>query len=146
TTTPLSPGHTYKWYVGSVSVDGLATFWNSGTVFSITPLAAPTAIGPSGPTPANADTPTFTWNQVANADHYDVWVNEVNPANTNQVLVSQVLRNTNVVQSGSPSWTASSALTPGHTYKWFVGSVSTNGTTVWNAGTVFSINALTAPV
>src|SRR5581483_8775023 len=139
-TSALSPGHTYKWFVGAVSNNG-TTFWNSGLVFSITPLAAPTAISPSGH--ISNDTPTFTWNAVSGANHYDVWVNEVNPSNTSQVIATMVLRNANVTTT---SWTASSALSPGHWYKWYVGTVSTNGTTTWNSGTVFNIAPVAAPV
>ena len=66
------------------------------------------------------DLPTFTWSSVAGANHYYVWVNDMT---TGQ---SPAVSNSNV--SGT-SWTTTTALTPGQSYEWYVGAVSTNGTT-----------------
>src|SRR5581483_7332459 len=136
----LSPGQSYKWYVAAVSDTGV-TFWNSGAQFTIEPLASPTPGGPSGP--GASELPTFTWNSVAGANHYDVWVNVIN--NGQESIGSQALRNSNATGT---SWTPSAGqeLTPGQSYRWYVGAVSNNGTTFWDGGMTFIIDALAAPV
>ena len=55
-------------------------------------------------------------------------------------MVNPVLSDANA--SGT-SWTTTTALTPGQTYEWYVGAVSTNGmTTIWSAGQTFTLTAL----
>jgi len=128
----LTPGHIYQWYLGAVAGDGSA-LWSNGQSFSVAALTAPAPLGPSG---AASDMPTFSWNAVANADHYDVWVNDLT---TGQAMV---LRNASATGT---SWTADVALTPGRSYMWWVASVSSNGTHLWNAGQAFAVAALPAP-
>ena len=143
----LSPGQSYRRYVGAVSTNG-TVFWSEGMTFSIDALAAPVAVGPEGSTAS--DTPTFTWNAVAGATHYDLWVNAI--VNGHETINHPVLRNTNVTDSskdsGKPYWTpsAAQALSPGQSYRWYVGAISNNGTTFWSSGMDFSIDPLPAPV
>jgi hypothetical protein len=135
----LTPGNSYIWWVGSVSTNGLVTVWNPGQTFMIQSLAAPvTTSGPSG-TITN-DTPTFTWTAVTGAAHYDFWLNDQTTGHSQLVRVP-------VVNTTSLALTTAQALTPGHTYIWYVGSVSTNGlATFWSGGQTFTLQALTAPV
>jgi len=139
-TQALNPGRTYRWYIGAVSNNG-TRFWSGGQTFTIASLPVATPTGPSGP--ITTDTPTFSWNAVANAVHYDVWVNPV--INGQEVLNTPVLRNSNVTET---SWTPSltQALSPGHTYRWYIGAVSNTGTTIWNSGVMFAIAPLEAPI
>jgi hypothetical protein len=135
--TTLTPGHGYRWWVGSVSVDGAATTWSGVQTFRITALGAPAATGPGTGT-LTTDRPTFAWNAVTGAARYDVWVDDTTTGRT------QVLRDTNITQT---SWTPSVALTPGHNYRWWVGAVSTNGlATTWSSMRTFAIAPVGVPV
>ncbi len=134
-TMALTPGHSYRWWAGAVIAGG-GTVWSFPQDFVIAPLPAPMAGAPS--TTITTDQPTFTWNSVTGAAHYDVWVDD---RTTGQ---SQALRNGN---AGGTSWTPTGtvALTPGHSYRWWVGAVSINGTTSWSLPQDFAIAPLTAP-
>src|SRR5262249_55240474 len=107
-TAPLSQGHAYAWWVRGLAV-GANGPWSAGAAFTLPTLAKPVVVGPSTPIPSVL--PTFTWQSVAGADFYDVWVDDTT---TGQ---SQVLRNTHVT---GLSWAAPAALTAGHTYTWWV--------------------------
>jgi phosphatidylethanolamine-binding protein (PEBP) family uncharacterized protein len=142
----LTPGHTYTWYVGSVSDNGLVTTFDLNTPFNFTlvPLTAPTPNGPSGNIPASFgyDTPTFSWSSVNGADHYALVVLD-NSANN-----AVVLSNTNVSTTSYPLSSAQ-ALTPGHTYTWYVAAVSTNGMVTkydLNTPLTFTLAPLAAPM
>ena len=137
TSQALTPGHSYVWYVGAVSTNGRVTFWSAGLTFTISALGTPQANGPSGA--IATDTPTFTWTAISGAAHYDFWLNDQTTKQT------QVLRLPNVAGT-SLALTTAQALSPGHTYVWYVGAVSDNGQlTVWSAGQTITLAALTAP-
>ena len=74
------------------------------------------SLSPIGTVPT--DQPTFTWNSVSGGDHYDIWVND---ATTGK---SQVLRNLNATGT---SWTPAQALSPGHSYRWWVRALDSAG-------------------
>src|SRR2546423_1477109 len=80
-------------------------------------LSAVTALSPSGLI-ANA-TPTFRWNTLAGADHYEVWVDD----QTTQT--SAALRNEAALGT---SWTPPAALQPGDTYRWWVRAIDATNT------------------
>jgi hypothetical protein len=133
----LTPGHSYMWWVGASSNNG-TVFWSAVQSFTLLPLAAPTALTPSGTIAASAgfDLPKFTWSSVSAAAHYDIWVNDLTSGQ------SQVLRNSSA--SGT-AWSTPSALTPGHAYEWWAGAVSNNGTEFWSVGQSFALAPLPAP-
>src|SRR5207244_4168848 len=75
-TTPLQPGDNYTWWVRAVDNSGAnAGAWSTPLDFSVASLAKPSLVGPIGST--SSDRPTFAWNPVTGADHYDVWVNDL---------------------------------------------------------------------
>lgn len=128
----LTPGHRYKWSLTAVSVAGRALAPVKSQTFSVPTQSAPVTLGPGGRVAAAAgyDRPTFVWSDVPTARRYAVSVVDVA---TGRVVLS----NPNV--SGT-SWTPAAALTPGHSYKWRVGAVSTNGRlTSWSAFRSFSL-------
>jgi hypothetical protein len=139
----LTPGHSFKWFVGAVSSNGLKTVSNpAGVGFSLAPLTAPTQTGPSGAIAAaeGYDRPTFSWSAVAGADHYSLSV--VNTTTGIAVIKIPFITTT----SFTPKLTQ--ALTPGRTFQWFVSAISTNGIAKsFNAaGLKFSLAALASPV
>ena len=78
--TPLTQGHPYNWWVRALDNSGLASAWSASASFSVAALTAPVLASPTG---SSAPLPTFSWNAVAGADHYDVWVQDTK---TGQVL------------------------------------------------------------
>src|SRR5690242_3084411 len=82
-------------------------------------LAAPSPIAAAGSI-TNAE-PLFSWNTVAGADHYDVWVDDQTSGQT------AVLRNQAV--SGI-TWLASAPLRTGDRYSWQVRAIDATGTVV----------------
>jgi predicted phage tail protein len=134
----LTPGHNFRFYVGAVSTNGMATSWSGAQFFNITALTAPVPTAPTGT--STTDTPTFSWGAVSGANHYDLWVDDLTTGQSQFVRLSNV-------SGTSVTLTAAQALTPGHSFRFYVGAVSTNGlTTSWSGAQFFSIAALTAPV
>jgi hypothetical protein len=129
----LSPGHSYQWWVRGDSQDGTLGPWSVATTFTVSALAAPTAIAPSGT--ITTDQPTFTWSGVALATKYDVWLTDQTTG------IGQVIGSSTGTALAAPS-----ALTPGHSYQWWVRGDSGNGTTgAWSAAMSFSVAALATP-
>jgi hypothetical protein len=127
--TGLVQGDRYEWWVRAVGGSGSAGRWSAGQLFTVAALAVPTVLGPTGNT-TNAQL-VFSWTAVDQADHYDVWVDDIT---TSQ---SQVLRNTNVAGT---SWTPPTGLTQGHRYEVWVRAVSsTGGLSAWSTPVVFSV-------
>jgi hypothetical protein len=119
----LTPGHSYIWYIGAMGANGSTTY-NIGNpqTFTLAALLPPTPTGPSNNSilsaAAGGDQPTFTWNSVPGAASYSLYVVD---NTTGQVLDLNV---GNVIAYRLISL---QALTPGHSYTWYVGAVSSNG-------------------
>ena len=132
-------GHYYTWYIGAVSSTG-AIAWSGGTNFNVTPLGAPTPLGPAGTimTSTGYDLPTFTWSSVPNAVQYDLYLQD---ASTGSIAVY----NPNVSVN---SFTPSQPLLAGHSYVWYVGAEGTwadAGPIAWSGPANSTITALPAP-
>jgi hypothetical protein len=111
----LTPGHSYTWYVVAFSTNGLANnYLTTGQTFTLAALPAPVLSAPSGT--INSTTPTFTWSAEPIATKYAVYVLDLT---TNQSP-------TGIVYTTDTSWTPTTPLTRGRTYRWWVTSVSTN--------------------
>ena len=133
----LKSGDSYTWYLGAESTNGTAISWSWQT-FSLAAatLASPMQYCPSGTIAAGAhfDTPTFSWSSVSGATHYYLYVLD---NTTNQAVVN------NPSVSGT-SFTPAAALTPGHSFTWYIGAANANGAISWSWKT-FALAALTAP-
>jgi hypothetical protein len=119
----LTPGHRFTWYIGAESTNNVVnSYLVAGQKFRLDALAAPTLTAPAPnviiPVSAGYDMPTFTWGAVAGADHYYLYVVDNN-------LGRAVIDNRNV-NGTSYTLGASEALTPGHSFTWYVGAESTN--------------------
>jgi hypothetical protein len=120
--TPLTPGHSYSWYLGAYTTDGLDAAWNVQS-FSLAALATPTT-----PTVPYGNLPNFSWSSVPGADHYYLYV-------VDQTTGQLIVNNPNVPGA---SWTPSAPLTWGDHYAWYVGAYSANGLAAgWTAGPTF---------
>jgi predicted phage tail protein len=129
----LSPGDKFTWWVGSVSTNGLVTFWNgAGQYFAVAPMTAPTATPISSP--QTTDQPAFAWSAPTTGTppgSYEVWITDTTAG---KVVTFPNLTTTSFTVPSAK------ALTSGHSFTWWVGSVSTNGLIiVWDVGQNFTV-------
>jgi uncharacterized repeat protein (TIGR01451 family) len=128
-TMALTPGHSFTWWIGAAS--GKATVWSAAQTFSIAALMAPVLRGPGGT--ISGTTPTFSWNAVTGADHYDLWINNLTTG------VGQIVRNKDVTAT-SLTLSVAQALQLGDKYVWWVAAVSANGLVeVWSQSLQFTV-------
>lgn len=117
----------YRWWVRAETSDGLRSLWSASVDFTIGGRTRLTA--PSGNT--SNSTPTFTWQQVDGAAHYDLWVDKV--GGQSQMIRQETLTGT--------SFTPSKSLAAG-TYRAWIRAVATNGdVSVWSTSLEFSVVA-----
>jgi len=123
----LTPGHKYTWSVTAVSTNGMATIASNSKNFSIAALTAPVLVSVSAANP-----PTFTWQPVTDANHYDLKI--LNSAG--QAVVSEpVVPGTSYTLTS----TQANALKSGQDYTWYVAAFSTNGKGInWSLGQKFT--------
>jgi hypothetical protein len=132
---PLNQGDSYEWWVRGISGAGVEGAWSSGLEFQVAPMAAPTLISPSGL--STTQTPTFTWNAVVGASHYDLWVNDVTTGRS-AVLHDNAIQGT--------SFTPATPLPYGDSFRWWVRGISSNFVTgPWSDSLDFAAAALAAP-
>ena len=134
TPTAELPLGRYQFWVRAHAAGEMISPWSGTAHFLIAePLTAPTLTAPTG---NNSDTtPTFTWNAVADASTYELWVYSVT-TNTHQIIYQNGLTTT----SYTP--TAGEALLAGD-YRFWVraaDSVGTNGP--WSAALDFSVGSI----
>jgi hypothetical protein len=120
---PLTPGHSYRYWVEAVNNAGTTSYWSSPRTITVAPVGVPVVSAPAG---TITDTnPTFGWSAVAGADHYDLWISDLT---TGQ---EQALRNKNVTGT---STTFSQPLVPGHDYRIWVRTIDGAGfTSDWSS-------------
>ena len=130
TAQALTPGQAYTWYFGAVASTGAIT-WSGPESFNIAALTGSAQISPINNTTLAAgpgyDTPTFSWSSVLDAAQYYLYVvDDLNPHRP--IIADSSISGT----SFTPS--ASQALTPGHSYTWYIAAESTNGAASPGAG------------
>jgi hypothetical protein len=121
----VPPGHGFQWWVAAVDNIGHES-WSSAATFVSPALLAPTLVAPAGLIFNTA--PIYSWNAVAAAVQYDIWVNDLT---TGQ---SQVVRTT---QTGT-TLLVSTPLLSGHRYAWWVASVDSSGFESWSTAGYFN--------
>ena len=130
-------------FAGSYTVTAAAAGAASPADFNLSNIVQsnsniPVPLGPSGTITPNPgyDLPTFFWSSVSTAQSYNFYLYD----NT----VKQALGG--IIGVGSTTWTPSTALTPGHNFTWYVGSVISAGQAVlWSTGANFTLAPLPAP-
>src|SRR5262249_40247221 len=113
---PLTPGHHYQWRVQGFDSLGNSSSKSAAFRFRIDPLSKPRLIGPMG-TSAGI-TPTFSWNAVPGADHYQIAVFSISGRTS--------LIETNADVSGT-EFTLPFILKPLDRYRWCVRAIAPNG-------------------
>ena len=138
----LAPG-LWRWWVRAEDPTGIGP-WSQAATFTFAgsppaPDAAPMLVAPLGTT--TGATPTFSWNTVANAVDYYLWIDDRSGPRLQQFYTAQAAGCT----SGSPcSVTPSTVLSPG-VYKWWVLARNTNGAGPWSSPGSFSVGSLAPP-
>ena len=124
-TAGLTPGHSFRWWVRADSTNGSAGSWSVPTNFAIAALGTPTPAGPTGTITTNP--PTNDWSAVPLAIRKDVWFTDLTTG------VAGIIGS-----SSNTSLVAPASLNIGHSYRWWVRAVSTNGTVgSWSVPTDF---------
>ena len=119
----LVSGRTYTWQVRALRPQGLGRWSPLATVA----IGRPTLLGPSGDW--NDQRPTFTWSGIGGAPTYQIRVDDLTTGRTNLYLTTV----------SSLDWTPPTDLTVGHTYRWYVRAMNTNGLGMWSPATVFRV-------
>jgi hypothetical protein len=135
----LTPGHAYTYFVAAASAGNAFTAWSSSQAFTLGTYGKPTVTGPSGTLAATSgyDTPTLTWNAVAGANHYVLYL--VDAAAPNSPVLDYV-------SVTGTSYTVSQGLTPGHGYTFDVAAASANTAyTAWSLPQNFTLASMSAP-
>ena len=116
-TLPLENGQFRAWVRG-FDKNGLASQWSGIADFTINATIgnAPLAISPRFT--INDNTPTFTWQGVANAATYEIIVKNMSDGGQPTVL--------NVNNIAGLSYTTTTTLAPNRNYRWWVRAVSGN--------------------
>ncbi len=129
--TALTPGHRYLWTVRAVSESGMSGDWARHAAFTVGMDARPQIVGPQGT--VDDGTPTFEWEEVPTADHYEIWVNDLTTGERN------VIRETNI---NGTTFTPATPLEAGHRYIWTVRAVMADGgVSEWAAHRRFRVPA-----
>src|SRR5262249_14501560 len=108
-TGALTLGETYQWWVRAVDNVNSPRPWRTMLSFTAYARATPVLIGPSGS--SSIGLPTFTWNAITGADHYEIWINDITSKR------SPALQDKNVTGT---SWIPAASLKQGDTYQWWV--------------------------
>ncbi|MCA9010383.1 MAG: FG-GAP repeat protein [Planctomycetaceae bacterium] len=117
----------YRWWVRAETSDGLRSLWSAPADFTIGGRTR--LITPSGS--ISDSTPTFTWQQVDGAVHYDLWVDKV--GGQAQIIRQEALTGT--------SFTPTTSLAAG-SYRAWIRAVDTNGdVSVWSTSVEFRVVA-----
>ncbi|MGH9347059.1 MAG: beta strand repeat-containing protein [Vicinamibacterales bacterium] len=104
--------------------------------YNLTLPVAPVLISPSGT--SSTATPTFTWNAVAGATGYQLWVNDGSGNGRINIIYS-------ASQTGCGSGTGTCAIAPGTTLtgsvQWWVLSRNASGTSPWSSPLSFTVGS-----
>ena len=131
-TTPL-PNGTYDAWVRPLAADGEAGLWSLPYQFRMDYRVGPVTISPVGVT--TDTTPTFTWQPIAGAAKYDLWVNNLSTG------VKQVIRIDvpHVANAATITYTRPAFLPAGN-YRWWVQAVTAAGVRgAWSVARDFQI-------
>lgn len=116
---PLLAGHRYRWWYKPDVAD-----WSDAIEFGV---PQPAMLGPVG-TSNSAAPPTFTWNGVTGVPQYEIYVDDL----TSGFWADQTVTGT--------SWISTKALLPGHTYRWWLRALNTDGSGgLWSDSSDFSV-------
>lgn len=130
-TTVLAAGG-HAWWIRAKNGAGAGPWSTAKTFTIVTPPAQPTLVSPAGN--VTDTTPTYTWNAVASATEYQLWVNRGSTTVINTVHTSGAAG----CGDGTCEITPATVLTAGgHT--WWVRAKNTAGLGPWSTAKTFTV-------
>ena len=127
------------WGRGGYSAGGTVGSWNGPelldlSMFTSTPEA--TNLNVSG---LDTPQPIFTWDGVAGATWYQVWVGKLEPETTTDYLEWHLAADLGCENTGLCTFTSDEMILPNGEYHWYVQAWGPGGFSEWVTGTVFEI-------
>jgi hypothetical protein len=120
--TALVSGHSYRWWVRALGSGGSAGAWSSSADFAV---GLPSLIGPSST--VSSVLPAFTWNGLTGVNQYELYLSDLATGNVQDV------------STNGPTWTSSTPLISGHSYRWWVRALGSSGAGVWSKSLDFAV-------
>src|SRR3989475_990580 len=137
----LNPG-TGQWWVVTSNASGSGP-WSNGLTFTVAGTPPPTAatlVAPSGSIASR--TPTFSWNAVASATQYMLWVDD---SSGGRIRTTYTGAQAGCASgAGACSMVSSATLNPGAGQWWIVTS-SASGSGPWSSGMTFTVAGTPPP-
>ncbi len=130
-------GGNHTWWVQTWNPAGTGP-WSSGMSFTTIPLGAATLVSPIGSINANY-TPTYTWNEVAGATWYYLWVNGPSGNVIQQWFTAADANCNGTTCSVTPAKTLN-----GGNHTWWIQTWNAGGLGPWSAGMSFTTTPLGA--
>jgi choice-of-anchor C domain-containing protein len=129
--TALKAG-VHNWWIRTWNPGGYGP-WSTAMSFTVNTPGAATLVSPNGNT--NDATPTYTWNEVAGATHYYLWVN----APSGNGFIKQWFKvSDGICMGGTCSATPAQGLSAG-AHTWYIRTWSSAGYGAWSSGLTFSV-------
>src|SRR5262245_20176098 len=119
----LVSGRTYTWQVRAVNAMGQG-MWSPLASFVV---GRPILSGPVGSVANHR--PAFTWSGIGWAPAYQIRVDDVTAGQVNRFLITV----------SNLDWVPPTDLNAGHTYRWSVRAVNSNGLGMWSPAQVFRV-------
>jgi uncharacterized repeat protein (TIGR02543 family) len=133
----------YRWWIQTWNESGYGP-WSMGLSFTVPNMVGPpgkaTLVSPSGV--ASSNMPTYTWNAVANASWYQLWVNDAATASGSWKIKKWYTSAESQCASGSGkcSVAPTAALAPG-TATWWIQTWNSSGEGPWSDAMSFAVSA-----
>ena len=136
TQTPVLTGTSYAWYVNASNTAGTSPWSNFSSFTTTNPVPAPVTpiqISPSGTGATTA--PTYTWNAVANATSYSIFLWD---ATTSTSTITNVTASAALCPNGTGTCSLIQApALAGTSYAWYVNASNATGTSPWSNFSIF---------
>jgi hypothetical protein len=125
-----------QWWVRTYNSGGLGA-WSSGMSFTAPTPTAPSAATQVSPTGAISDTtPTYTWNPVASANWYQLWVGDASGTKINQWYAA--------ADAGCADGVGTCSVTPSTMVlgpmNWYIQTYNSGGLGPWSSGMSFTVS------
>lgn len=136
--TPIAPSNTLAdgvatWWIQASNTIGNSP-WSSAQSFTVgtPPSVAPILVSPNGGTTTSS--PSYIWNDVANATHYYLWVNDF----TGTAAIQITYLATTICNGGTCSVNNAPPLAVGNAM-WWVQASNVSGNSPWSLGETFIV-------
>ena len=145
----LTSGHNFRWNMRASNSTGFSGY-SSLLYFTISSaVAAPTLLAPgAGNSPGQIisdSTPTFTWNTVAGADQYGLYVSKLQPNGSYSLVFDSVARGIIITGSTTLYHLPADVLHDGDQYRWNMNSHDSGGWGGFSSRQYFAFTVASVP-